>query len=269
MMKRWSVLLYGVASYVLFLATFVYMVGFIGGFLVPTKLDGPPTANLSEALMVDALLVLLFGMQHSVMARPGFKRWWTRHVPSSAERSTYVLASNLALGLLFWQWQPLGGVIWNLESPMVRISAWGLFALGWLIVLWSTALINHFDLFGLRQVWLYFRSQPYTQLPFVTPGPYRFVRHPLYLGWLLVFWATPTMTVAHIIFAAAMTAYILFAISFEERDLIRVHADYAEYRRRVPMLLPKLMSARTPLDHSQGLAMQGSLSSTVEEKSDV
>lgn len=156
----------------------------------------------------------------------------------------------------------VGSVVWC-------FTAWGLFALGWLTVLWSTALINHFDLFGLRQVWLYFRSQPYTQLPFVTPGPYRFVRHPLYVGWLLAFWATPTMTVAHFIFAATMTAYILVAIWFEERDLVRVHADYADYRRRVPMLLPKLISDRALPVHSVGFASRVTLSSPVEEKSHV
>jgi protein-S-isoprenylcysteine O-methyltransferase Ste14 len=156
------------------------------------------------------------------------------------ERSTYVLASNAALAVMFWQWRPLGGVIWNVESDAGRIAMWGLFAVGWLVMLAATLLINHFDLFGLRQVWLYFREQPYTHLPFVTPGPYRVIRHPLYVGWLLTFWASPTMTAAHFVFAVGMTAYILVAIRYEERDLIEAHPGYAEYRRRVGMLTPRL-----------------------------
>ncbi len=235
-MKRWSVLLFGVTSYLLFLATFLYLVGFVGGILTPTKLDGPLQSSLFEAVLIDTLLILVFGLQHSVMARPRFKRL----VPQPIERGVYVLATNLALALLFWQWRPLGGVIWNFEDSRVRSAVWTLYAFGWLTVFVTTCLINHFDLFGLRQAWLYFRSKPYTSLPFVTPGPYRFVRHPLYVGWLIVFWATPTMTWAHLIFAVGMTTYILTAIRFEESDLVRFHANYADYRRRVPMLIPKV-----------------------------
>lgn len=244
-MKRWSVLLFGIASYLLFVATISYLAGFIGGLLVPTTLDGPLTGSLTEAIIIDGLLVTLFGLQHSVMARPGFKQWWTRFIPQSIERSVYVLASNVVLSMMFWQWRPLGGVIWNLEHPTVRTAAWSLFAFGWLAVFVTTCLINHFDLFGLRQVWLYFRGRPYTHLPFVSPGPYRYVRHPLYIGWLMAFWATPTMSFSHLLFAVGMTAYILMAIPFEERDLVRGHRDYADYRRRVPMFIPRL-SAMTP-----------------------
>lgn len=238
-MKRWSVLLFGVVSYGLFLATFLYLAAFIGGFYVPTTLDGPLSSSWTEALAVNILLLGLFAVQHSVMARPGFKKWLTRLLPAAAERSAYVLASNAALGLIFWQWRPMGGTIWSLESAAARSVLWGLFACGWLTVLVTTFLINHFDLFGLRQVWLYFWRQPCTPLPFVTPGPYRFVRHPLYIGWLMAFWATPHMTLAHFVFALVMLAYILTAIWFEEKDLIRFHSEYAEYRSRVPMLIPR------------------------------
>lgn len=238
-MLRYVVLLYGLACYAVFLLVFLYAVGFIGGFIVPTKLDGPATASLGEAVAIDLLLVLLFALQHSVMARPAFKRQWTRLVPESAERSTYVLATCIAMGLMFWFWQPLGGIVWDMHGPVLRATMWALFGIGWLLVLVATFLINHFDLFGLRQVWLQFRGQPYTPLHFATPGPYRIVRHPLYVGWLLVFWAAPTMTAAHLLFAASLTLYILIAIRFEERDLVAFHPDYAEYRRRVPMLIPR------------------------------
>jgi protein-S-isoprenylcysteine O-methyltransferase Ste14 len=190
-------------------------------------------------------LIAIFGLQHSVMARPGFKRWWTKLIPTPMERGAYMLATNLALALMFWQWRPMGGAIWEIHNPVGQAVAWSLFASGWMMVLYTTFLINHFDLFGLRQVWLYFRGRDYAPLPFVTPGPYRFVRHPLYIGWLLAFWATPTMTAAHLVFALGMTAYILIAIRFEERDLVEFHAGYAEYRRRVPMFIPRLCN-RSP-----------------------
>ncbi len=244
MITRWTVFVFGAVSYLLFLAAFLYAVGFVGGFAVPTTLDDPATGSIAAALLVDGLLLMVFALQHSVMARPWFKALVTRVVPKAAERSLYVLASNLALFLLFWQWQPIGGTVWELTSPAARLAAYVVFALGWTTVLVTTFLINHFDLFGLRQVWLFLRGRPYTTLRFATPGLYRHVRHPLYVGWFLAFWATPTMTAAHFFFALMTTAYILVAIRFEERDLEAVHgAPYAEYRRRVPMLLPRIGGA--------------------------
>jgi protein-S-isoprenylcysteine O-methyltransferase Ste14 len=241
MFQRIAVFTYGVLSYAIFFATFLYAAGFVGGFVVPTTLDGEPRAGLWQALLIDTLLLGAFAIQHSLMARPAFKAWWTRIVPPAAERSTYVLFSSLALIALFAYWQPLGGVVWDVQDAVGRGVLYGLFAFGWLLVLVTTFLINHFDLFGLRQVWLFLRGKPYTPLRFVTPGPYRLVRHPLYVGWFFAFWATPTMTAAHLLFAVATTAYILIAIQLEERDLIALHGeDYANYRRRVPMLIPRL-----------------------------
>lgn len=239
-MRRIAVLSFGLLSYASFHLAVLYLVGFIAGVGVPTQLRGPSTMSPAAALAIDVLLVAAFGLQHSVMARPEFKRRWTRFIPAPIERSVYVLASSLALALLFWLWQPIDVTLWNVSAPTGRMVAWSLFVAGCLIVPATTFLINHFDLFGLRQAWLYFRGREYTPLPFVIPGPYRYVRHPLYVGWLCVFWATPTMTLAHFAFAASMTLYILIAIHYEERDLARSHADYAEYRRRVPMLLPRL-----------------------------
>jgi methanethiol S-methyltransferase len=238
MFSRITAFLYGVACYVAFLGAFMYAVGFIGNFGVPKSIDSGPEMPFFEALAINAALLGLFAVQHSVMARQWFKRVWTRIVPAPVERSTYVLFSSLALLLLFWQWQPMGGVIWNVESAAGRVGVYVLYAAGWLTVLAATFLINHFDLFGLRQVWLHLRGRDYTPLAFRTPGLYRLVRHPLYVGWLMVFWAVPVMTAAHLVFAIATTAYILLAIQFEERDLIRAHAEYAEYRERVPMILP-------------------------------
>jgi protein-S-isoprenylcysteine O-methyltransferase Ste14 len=203
-------------------------------------MDSTPVGSVWQALLVNTLLLAVFAVQHSVMARPAFKRWWTRFVPESAERSTYVLLSSLALLLMFWQWQPMGGVIWNVENATGRILLHAMFGLGWLLVLATTFLINHFDLFGLRQVWFFARGKEYRPLGFVTPGPFRWVRHPLYVGWLCAFWFTPTMTAAHLLFAVATTAYILLAIQFEERDLVDIHGrSYTEYRRKVPMLIPR------------------------------
>jgi protein-S-isoprenylcysteine O-methyltransferase Ste14 len=239
MFNRFSIFLYGVISYAIFFATFLYAVGFIGNFAVPRTLDGAPTLGFMPALLIDLGLLGMFAVQHSVMARPAFKRWFTRLVPESAERSTYVLLSSLALIALFAWWQPLGGMVWNVTDATARGVLWGGFAFGWLLVLVSTFLINHFDLFGLRQVWLQLRGRPYTHLAFGTPGPYRLVRHPLYVGWLFAFWATPTMTISHLVFAIATTGYILIAIRFEERDLVAHHGKlYADYREQVPMLVP-------------------------------
>ena len=239
MFKRVAIFLYGIASYAVFFATFLYAVGFVGNFVVPRTLDHPPSASLDFALLVDLGLLGLFAVQHSLMARPVFKRWLTRVVPESAERSTYVLASSLALIALFSGWQPLGGVVWEVDDPNARAFLWGLFAFGWLLVLVATFLINHFDLFGLRQVWLQLVGRRYTALKFGTPGPYKLVRHPLYLGWFFAFWATPTMTVSHLVFAIMTTVYILVAIRLEERDLVEALGDdYRRYRERVPMILP-------------------------------
>jgi methanethiol S-methyltransferase len=239
MLRRLVLFAYGFACYLVFLAVFLYAIAFVGGFGVPTRLDGDPTSPLPAALAIDTGLLLLFATQHSVMARPWFKKRWTRIVPSSVERSTYVLCASIALGLLCWQWRPIGGTVWSVEAPAPRAFLWAVFAFGWLQVLAVTFLINHFDLFGLRQVWLQLVGRPYSKVPLATPGPYRLVRHPLYLGFLLAFWATPTMTTAHLVFALATTAYILLAIQFEERDLAREHGSgYEEYRRRVPMILP-------------------------------
>jgi len=238
MFNRIIAFLYGVACYLAFLAAFLYAIGFIGNFLVPKSIDSGMQMSFMNALAINAALLGLFAVQHSVMARQWFKRAWGRIVPTSVERSTYVLFSSLALLLLFWKWQPMGGVVWDVKSGLGRAALYSLYAAGWAIVLAATFLINHFDLFGLRQVWLHLLGRPYTQLEFRTPGLYRYVRHPLYVGWLLVFWSAPKMTLAHLVFAVATTAYILIAIQFEERDLIRFHAEYAEYRRRVPMLVP-------------------------------
>jgi methanethiol S-methyltransferase len=245
MFSRITAFVYGVVCYLFFLASFLYAVGFIGNFGVPKTMDSGPQRPFLEALLINSLLLGLFAVQHSVMARPWFKKAWTKLVPQTVERSTYVLFSSLALLLLFALWQPMGGVIWNLESTSARAIVYGIYAVGLSIVLIATFLINHFDLFGLRQVWLNLLGRPYEPLAFKTPGLYRYVRHPLYVGWLLTFWATPTMTAAHLVFAVATSLYIFVAIQFEENDLVRAHREYAEYRERVPMLVPG-RSAKVP-----------------------
>ncbi len=239
MLKRMLFFVYGIVAYVTFLGSFLYAIAFVGGFLVSRRLDGPQETSLVAALAIDCGLLTIFAVQHSVMARRWFKERWTQIVPWAIERSTFVLFASLALSLVIWQWRPIGVTIWSVEHPGVRAVLWTLFAMGWTTVLIVTLLINHFDLFGLRQVWLPLVGKPYTPVSFRTPALYRFVRHPLYLGFLLAFWMTPTMTLAHLVFAIATTAYIVLAIQFEEHDLIREHgAAYEEYRRRVPMLLP-------------------------------
>lgn len=236
---RVSIFVYGVVCYAVFFATFLYAVGFMGNLFVPRSIDSAPGQSFALSLAIDLGLLALFALQHSVMARPAFKRWFTRFVPQSAERSTYVLASSVALIALFALWQPLGGGVWSVEDPLARTVLYSLFAFGWLLVLVSTFLINHFDLFGLRQVWLQLVGRPYRPIGFRSPGPYRFVRHPLYVGWLFAFWATPDMTLTHLVFAVVTTGYILVAIRLEERDLVAELGDvYRDYRERVPMLLP-------------------------------
>jgi protein-S-isoprenylcysteine O-methyltransferase Ste14 len=238
MFNRIAAFVYGVVCYLAFFATFLYAIGFMGNFGVPKTMDSGLQGPFLEALLINSLLLGLFAVQHSVMARPWFKKAWTKLVPQVVERSTYVLFSSVALLLLFALWQPMGGVIWNVENASARAILYAIYAIGLLTVLVATFLINHFDLFGLRQVWLNLIGRPYKSLPFKTPGLYRYVRHPLYVGWLLSFWATPTMTVAHLVFAVATSLYIFVAIQFEENDLVQAHREYAEYRERVPMLVP-------------------------------
>lgn len=239
MFKRVATFVYGLLCYLVFFGTFLYAIGFIGDVMVPKSIDSGRTAPLGEALLINAALLTLFAVQHSTMARPWFKKMWTRIVPTQVERSTYVLLSSVLLILLFLLWEPIGGVVWKVEQPALRAVLYGLFALGFGLVLISTFLINHFDLFGLRQVYLYLLGKPYTQLRFGTPILYRHVRHPLYLGWLFAFWATPTMTIAHLVFAIATTAYIFLAIQFEEKDLIDMFGEeYKRYKQKVPMIVP-------------------------------
>lgn len=241
MLKRIAFFTYGTVAYLAFLGTFLYAIGFIGNIGVPTRLDGPPAGSWLAGLAIDALLLTVFAVQHSVMARKWFKDRWTRIVPRPIERSTYVLFSSLALILLFALWQPLGGTVWSVDNAIGRDALYAFFTFGWLLVLVSTFLIDHFDLFGMRQVWLFLLGKPYTPHEFVTPGPYQIIRHPLYLGWFFAFWMTPTMTVSHLVFAMTTSLYILAAIQFEEHDLVREHGlAYENYRRRVPMLLPRL-----------------------------
>lgn len=242
-MRRLVFFGYGVGCHGLFLLIYVWMGAFLGnlGFgLIPT-IDGPQAGSLVHTLIIDTLLIAAFAVPHSVMARPTFKRWWTQFVPQEIERSTYVLVSCLLMGLLLWQWRPIGGVVWEVHSPAGRMLLIALSVCGWLMVPAVSLLINHFDLFGTRQVWLYLRGQAYTHLPFRTPMAYRIVRHPLYVSWMILFWATPTMTVAHLLFATLTTAYMLIAIPFEERNLVEHFGDeYVEYRQRVGMLVPRL-----------------------------
>jgi methanethiol S-methyltransferase len=239
-MRRWLFFAYGVFSHLLFLAVFAYMAGFVGNFAVPKSIDSTTPGSKAVAILVDLLLLALFAAQHSIMARPAFKRVWTRVVPEPIERSTYVLISNVVTILLMWQWRGLDHVVWNAHNPTLRGMLWALFAVGWLLVPAASLLINHFDLFGTRQVWLYLRGRECQPLPFRVPSLYKHVRHPLYIGWAMAFWATPTMTTGHLLFAAVLTGYMGLAALIEERDLIAHFGEqYIAYRRQVPRFIPR------------------------------
>lgn len=257
-MQRFAFLLYGVVVYVLFLGTFLYAVGFVSNFGVPRSIDTGMTAPLATALPINAALLSLFAVQHSIMARRGFKRWWTRIIPEPIERSNFVLSTCIVLGLLFWQWRALPDVVWEVVHPAAWWALAALSGAGWLLVLAATFIIDHFDLFGLRQVWLHFRGRPYSQPRFKESLIYRLVRHPLLLGFLIAFWAAPRMTLGHLFFALITTGYMLVAIQLEERDLVASHGPaYVEYRRRVPMLIPSLASRRARSVHVEATSRQG------------
>ncbi len=245
LLKRLAVLAYGLVTYAITLGVFYYAFGFIGNVLVPKAIDSPAVVPFWPAFLINSGLLALFAVQHSLMARPFFKEWLTGFIPQAAERVTYVMMSCVAMFLLFVFWQPMGGIVWQVDAPVARILLFGGYIFGWLLVLAVTFIINHFDLFGLRQVWLYFRNRSYTSLKFVTPGPYKLVRHPLYIGWFCTFWFTPTMTAAHLLFAILTTLYILVAIQLEERDLEDAHPEYTEYKRRTPMLVPRRVGGDT------------------------
>jgi methanethiol S-methyltransferase len=240
-MSRIVIFLYGTLSYLIGLVSFVYGLGFIGGFVTPTALDAAPTRPLGHALGVDLGLIAAFAVQHSGMARPSFKRWWTRFVPESIERSTYVLVSSLAMAAIYILWQPIGGVVWSAGRGAARDAVIGLYLFGWALLFYSTFLIDHFDLLGLKQVWRRLRGKDYVAPQFHTPSLYKLVRHPLYIGWLIIFWVAPVMTIAHFIFALMTTVYILVAIRFEERDLVQAFGEeYVSYRSQTGMLVPKI-----------------------------
>jgi protein-S-isoprenylcysteine O-methyltransferase Ste14 len=262
-MKRLSILLFGVVVYAVFFATFLYLVAFVGNLpqaipalapLVPRTVDhGGLATPAALAVAIDFALILAFGLQHSVMARTGFKAWLHRQLPSSAERSVYVLLASLMLMLLFWQWRPLPTLLWSASSAAGAAVGWAVFAAGFGLVLLSTFLIDHFDLFGLKQVWRQFVDKPAASHAFVTPFVYKLVRHPLYLGFILAFWSGPTMSVGHALFAGVMTAYILVAIQLEERDLVKQLGNrYAVYREQVPMLVPGLGGRATDKARTAG-----------------
>ena len=230
---------YGIIAHLGFLLILFYLIGFLANFAVPKSIDSEPIVSFGKALLINVFLLGFFAIQHSVMARPRFKQWWTTIVPSHLERSTYVMISNLVFVLLLWQWQPMTDVIWQVENPWGALALWGLFGPGWFVLVLASFMINHFDLFGTRQVYLHLRGKEYSPLTFKATGFYKYIRHPLMLGWLLGFWATPHMTVGHLVFAIGTSVYILAAIQIEEKDLIKFHGEaYENYRRQVSMLLP-------------------------------
>ncbi len=239
-MRRMMSFVYGSVAYTIFLGAFLYAVGFVGDMFVPKSIDSGEVGPLLPSLLINTLLLGLFAVQHSGMARWSFKRWWTKIVPAPIERATYVLATSLVLILMYWQWRPMPELVWQVEDPAFRTALLALFATGWAVVLLATFMIHHFDLFGMRQVWLHLRGRPYTELGFRTPGFYQYLRHPIQLGFLIAFWATPTMTVGHLLFALATTGYIVIAVKlFEERDLVRHFGDtYRRYMKQVPGFFP-------------------------------
>lgn len=239
-MKKVVVLFYGLVAYLLFLGSFIYFIGFLEDAIVPRTIDSGPTQPAGKAVLIDILLLSIFALQHSVMARPGFKRWWTRIIPAVMERSTYVLLSSLAVVLIIWKWVPLTGIVWKSGNEAITLSLFGISAMGWMIVLLSTLMINHLELFGLKQVFDNLVSRRSGPTPFTINIFYAIVRHPLMLGFLIAFWSTPVMTYGHLLFAVVTTLYILIAVEFlEERDLQKIHGEqYTEYKRRVPMLIP-------------------------------
>jgi protein-S-isoprenylcysteine O-methyltransferase Ste14 len=243
-MGKFIAFLYGLVAYVIFFVTFLYAIGFVTGLVVSKTIDTGAVVSLTEALIVNLLLMSLFAVQHSVMARQEFKRWWMQFVPASVERSTYVLAASLALILLFWQWRPMPSTVWEVVNPSVAMVLVGVSLFGWFLVLLSTFMISHFELFGLHQVITNLAGRKSTEMRFKTPGLYRVVRHPIYLGFIIAFWSAPTMTVGHLLFAAVTTAYIFVGIFLEERDLVELFGDdYRRYRERVSMLIPWRKSA--------------------------
>lgn len=251
-MNRYLAVAYGTLCYILFLVVFLYLIGFVGGF-VPRSVDNAIVAPVGWAVLIDVVLVTLFALQHSVMARPAFKAWWTRIVPEPIERSTYVLAASLVLVVMFSQWRELPAVVWDITWQPARLVLWTVFGVGWAIVLASTFMINHFELFGLKQVFAAWKARPAVETGFRTTLLYRVVRHPLMLGFLIAFWAAPTMTAGHLLFAAVMTGYILLALQIEEHDLMAaLGSHYTEYRKRVPMLIPGLRKRDADADTMVG-----------------
>ena len=231
--------IYGIVCYVVFLLSFIYAIGFMGNMVVPKSIDSGFVSSTAQSLIVNLILLGLFAVQHTIMARPRFKQWWTKSIPIQIERSTFVLIASLLLFLLYWQWRPMTTLIWSVEHSVIKAVLLALFWIGWVTVLISTFMIDHFDLFGLRQVYLHLRSQEYHHAKLMTTGMYKYVRHPIMLGFIVAFWATPYMTSGHLLFAIATTAYIIIGIQFEEHDLKHfLGKDYEDYRRRVSMLIP-------------------------------
>ncbi len=255
-MRRGLIFVYGLIVYVLFLGTFLYAIGFIDELVVPKSVNSGVEGPIAGAVMINVLLLGLFAVQHSVMARPGFKAWWTKLVPEPIERSTFVLCTCFALGLLFWLWQPITATVWGVQQVWARTLLWGVSFGGWALVLYTTFLIDHFDLFGLRQVVLELRGREYTQPRFMVRSVYRFVRHPLMVGFMIAFWATPDMTGGHLLFCVVTTAYIFVGIVLEERDLLQsLGDDYRLYRARTPMIVPSFRRTRGPC--AAGVPSQG------------